>query len=216
MYHYTYYSYEPWGRGYIGCRSCKCLPEEDIKYFGSYSDKSFNPSLKIIIKDDYCSREDAIIDEIILHNFYNISHNKNFANKSKQTSSKFDTAGIVAWNKGIAHSKETKEKISQKVKGKEPWNKGKKGMQKFSDESKKKISERVKNEFANGRKQWNTGKGMSDEEKLEKHNESVKAYYQRNIERLREEKRKKYFLNIENERARRRENYHKSKSKNIT
>jgi hypothetical protein len=216
MYHYTYYSYEPWGRGYIGSRSCKCLPEEDIKYFGSYADKSFNPSLKIIIKDDYRSREDAITDEVILHNFYNVSHNKHFTNKSKQTSSKFDTTGIVPWNKGIVCSEETKEKIKEKVKGREPWNKGKKGAQKFSDESKKKISERLKNEFANGRRQWNAGTGMSDEEKRVKQNESSKAYYQRNIERLREEKREKYLLNIENERARRRENYHKNKRKNTT
>jgi hypothetical protein len=216
MYHYTYYSYEPWGRGYIGSRSCKCLPNKDIKYFGSYSDKSFNPSIKIIIRDDYHSREDAIIDEIILHNFYNVSHNKHFANKSKQTSLKFDTTGIVPWNKGVACSEETKKKIKEKVKGRIPWNKGKRGVQTFSNERNKKISERLKNEFANGRKQWNTGKGMSDEEKREKHNESVKAHYQKNIERLREEKRKKYSLNIENERARRRENYHKNKNKNDT
>ena len=38
-YHYTYYSYQEWGMGYFGSRSCECLPEEDIKYFGSFSDK---------------------------------------------------------------------------------------------------------------------------------------------------------------------------------
>jgi len=27
-YHYTYYSYEEWGRGYFGSRTCRCLPEE--------------------------------------------------------------------------------------------------------------------------------------------------------------------------------------------
>jgi hypothetical protein len=35
-YYYTYYSYEEYGRGYFGSRSCKCLPEEDTKYFGSF------------------------------------------------------------------------------------------------------------------------------------------------------------------------------------
>lgn len=47
-YFYVYYSYEEFGRGYIGKRECKCLPEEDIKYFGSYKDKSFRPTKKII------------------------------------------------------------------------------------------------------------------------------------------------------------------------
>jgi hypothetical protein len=45
-YYYTYYSYEEWGRGYIGSRGCKCLPEEDIKYFGSFSDKTFQTNSK--------------------------------------------------------------------------------------------------------------------------------------------------------------------------
>jgi hypothetical protein len=42
-YHYVYYSYEEYGRGYIGSRTCKCLPEKDVKYFGSYKDKKFKP-----------------------------------------------------------------------------------------------------------------------------------------------------------------------------
>ena len=49
-YFYVYYSYEEFGRGYIGSRICKCLPEEDIKYFGSYKDKTFNPTEKIILE----------------------------------------------------------------------------------------------------------------------------------------------------------------------
>jgi len=47
-YFYVYYSYEPWGRGYIGKRECWCLPEEDTKYFGSFRDKTFKPTEKII------------------------------------------------------------------------------------------------------------------------------------------------------------------------
>ena len=55
--HYTYYSYEEWGRGYFGSRSCDCLPEEDINYFGSFKDKNFKPTQKIILKDDYETRK---------------------------------------------------------------------------------------------------------------------------------------------------------------
>jgi len=88
-YHYTYYSYEEYNRGYIGSRTCKCLPEEDIKYFGSYVDKTFKPTQKIILKDDYATREEAYADEIILHDYYDVANNPHFANKAKQTSTKF-------------------------------------------------------------------------------------------------------------------------------
>jgi len=45
---YVYYSYEEYGRGYIGKRECKYLPEEDVNYFGSFKDKTFKPTQKII------------------------------------------------------------------------------------------------------------------------------------------------------------------------
>jgi hypothetical protein len=79
-YHYTYYSYEEFGRGYIGVRSCNCKPEEDVKYFGSFSDKSFLPTSKIIL-GIYETREDANKDERILHRSYDVRLNPNFANK---------------------------------------------------------------------------------------------------------------------------------------
>jgi hypothetical protein len=88
-YYYTYYSYEEWGKGYIGSRGCKCLPEEDIKYFGSYSDKAFKPTQKIILKDDYATREEAYADEIILQEYYKVVENSHFANMAYQTSTKF-------------------------------------------------------------------------------------------------------------------------------
>lgn len=88
-YHYVYYSYEEYGRGYFGSRSCKCLPEEDIKYFGSFKDKTFKPKQKIILKDDYATREEAYIDEIILQEYYKVVENPHFANRSYQTSTKF-------------------------------------------------------------------------------------------------------------------------------
>ena len=88
-YHYVYYSYEEYGNGYIGSRTCKCLPEEDIKYFGSYTDKNFNPTQKIILKDDYATREEAYADEITLQEYYKIVENPHFANKAYQNSTKF-------------------------------------------------------------------------------------------------------------------------------
>jgi hypothetical protein len=88
-YYYTYYSYEEWGRGYFGSRGCKCLPEEDVRYFGSSKDKTFKPTQKIILKDDYATREEALADEIILQQYYKVVENPHFANKAYQTSTKF-------------------------------------------------------------------------------------------------------------------------------
>jgi hypothetical protein len=88
-YHYTYYSYEEWGRGYIGSRTCKCLPENDVRYFGSFRDKTFKPTQKIILKSDYTTREEAYADEIILQEHYKVAKNPHFANRAYQTSTKF-------------------------------------------------------------------------------------------------------------------------------
>lgn len=82
-YFYVYYSYEPWGRGYIGKRECKCLPEEDVKYFGSYSDKTFKPTEKIVI-DIFSTRKEAYIAEAKLHKFYNVKNNSHFVNQTNQ------------------------------------------------------------------------------------------------------------------------------------
>jgi hypothetical protein len=88
-YYYTYYSYEECGRGYFGSRGCKCLPEKDVKYFGSFKDKTFRPTQKIILKDDYETREEAYADEIILQEHYKVVENPHFANRAYQTSVRF-------------------------------------------------------------------------------------------------------------------------------
>jgi hypothetical protein len=93
-YYYTYYSYEECGIGYFGSRKCYCLPEEDVKYFGSYKNKNFNPTQKIILKSDYTTREEAYVDEIILQRYYKVVENTHFANKAYQTSTKFSTFGL--------------------------------------------------------------------------------------------------------------------------
>ena len=85
--HYVYYSYEPWGRGYIGKRSSNVPPEQD-RYMGSFNDKTFKPTEKIILAT-FESSSDAIEAEIQLHNFYSIDTNPHFANRSRQTSTGF-------------------------------------------------------------------------------------------------------------------------------
>lgn len=87
-YFYVYYSYEEYGRGYIGSRVCDCLPENDVKYFGSYKDKFFKPNQKIIL-EVFDNVEKALEAECVLHNFYEVDKNPHFANRAKQTSKKF-------------------------------------------------------------------------------------------------------------------------------
>lgn len=87
-YFYIYYSYEEFGRGYIGKRECECLPKEDINYLGSFKDKTFKPTQKIIL-ETFDSVEKVLEAEIILHDFYKVDINPHFANRARQTSTKF-------------------------------------------------------------------------------------------------------------------------------
>jgi hypothetical protein len=149
-YHYTYYSYEEWGMGYFGSRSCNCLPEEDLNYFGSFKDKSFKPTQKIILKDDYATRKDAMRDEVILHNYYDVAANPHFANRAKQTSTRFTQAGV-------SPSEETRKKLSKAGKGK-----------KRSEETRKKMSQAFRGKFVSEEtkekvRQANLGKKLSPE-----------------------------------------------------
>ena len=85
---YVYYSYEEYGRGYIGKRECKCLPQEDVNYFGSFKDKTFNPTQKIIL-ETFDSVQKSLEAECALHNFYEVDKNPHFANRARQTSTGF-------------------------------------------------------------------------------------------------------------------------------
>jgi len=113
---YVYYSYEEFGRGYIGSRGCKCLPKDDVKYFGSFWDKTFHPTQKIILAE-FDNREDAYDAEIVLHKFYDVVNNPHFANQSRALSTGFTTEGLSAVFKGRKHNEETKRKIGASSKG---------------------------------------------------------------------------------------------------
>jgi group I intron endonuclease len=152
--HYVYHSYEEWGRDYIGIRSCNCLPEEDTKYFGSFTDKTFNPTGKTILFVRKTRQEVAEI-EIILHDFFDVAVNPQFANQAKQTSTRFDRTGV-------SNTEETKKKISEALSGEkhplfgvprtEEWKKAMSGEKHpqfgipLTEETKKKISEALSGE----------------------------------------------------------------------
>jgi hypothetical protein len=130
-YFYVYYSYEEFGNGYIGKRECKCLPEEDINYFGSFKDKTFKPTQKIIL-ETFDSVEDALEAECVLHDFYEVDKNPHFANKARQTSKKFyyitPSENMIGEN-NPAKRPEVRKKISDAAKNR-----------KASEETKRKMS----------------------------------------------------------------------------
>jgi hypothetical protein len=176
---YVYYSYEEYGRGYIGKRECECLPEEDINYFGTYKDKNFNPTQKIIL-ETFDTIEDALEAECALHNFYEVDKNPHFANKAKQTSKKFYYSSYGKNNPmygkigeehpayGYKHTKQVLEMFSNRQRGEKNHMYGKFGKNhpsygsKRSEETKRKLSERQIGEKNHmyGKKSWNSGKSV--------------------------------------------------------
>ena len=135
MNHYVYHSYEEWGREYIGCRTCDCLPEEDTKYFGSFYDKTFKPTGKTILF--VCeTREEAAEIEIELHDFFDVAVNPQFANRAKAVSTGFDRTGIL-------ESEETRKKKSVAKKGKYTGEKSHRFGVPHTEEWKKAMSEKM-------------------------------------------------------------------------
>jgi hypothetical protein len=108
--HYVYYSYEQWGRGYIGKRSAKMPPEVD-SYMGSFKDKTFKPTEKIIL-GVFSAAEEALKNEMILHDFYDVARNPHFANQAKQTSSGFCWSGDLTKILTPSQERERCSKIS--------------------------------------------------------------------------------------------------------
>lgn len=105
-FHYVYQITEiSTNKKYIGSRTSKIDPILDLglKYFSSSSNKNFiksqkeNPTnFKYKILSAHNTREEAIDEEIRLHNLYDVGRNLEFYNESKQSSSKFDTTGKVS------------------------------------------------------------------------------------------------------------------------
>lgn len=203
VYHYVYRITNIYKKQhYYGVRTSKLLPIKDIgiKYFSSSNDKDFikdqkeNPqNYKYKVIKTFKDRETALKLEIKLHNRFDVAVNESFYNRSKQTTTKFDTTGLslnkgqISHNKGKKMSNEQKKKISESLKGRKrpkeviekmslalkgiiPPNKGKK----MSDEQKKKISESLK-----GDKNVRYGVKHSEEtkEKMRKPKEKVKCPY---------------------------------------
>lgn len=130
---------------YIGVRTAKgCSPYEDTNYWSSskYISEAIKEtgieSFSKEILSIWENREDAIKEEIRLHQEFDVANNNEYFNKAKQTSSKFnyDATGKIVSN-------ETRKKLSIAAKNRPA----------MSDEQKEKI------------RQHNLGKKLSDETK---------------------------------------------------
>lgn len=134
-FHYVYrITNKELNKHYYGVRTSKVEPKLDlgIIYFSSSKDKKFiseqkeKPSIfKYKVIKIFETREEAIILEIKLHSKFDVGMNISFYNRSKQTSTKFDTSGLIPWNKNKIclnlrkpKSDSMKEKLSQTLTGK--------------------------------------------------------------------------------------------------
>lgn len=106
MYYYVYrITNKTLNRHYYGKRQCKAHPSKDlgVKYFSSSKDADFikdqkeNPdSYRYKVIAIFNNDADALAKEIKLHQKLQVDTNKNFYNRSIQTSDKWSTAGRVS------------------------------------------------------------------------------------------------------------------------
>ena len=117
MNHYTYFltAKEPFNgmKYYIGVRSCKVNPEEDKYLSSSKVIKRNKIAVDKHILATWETRQEAVSHEILLHDCFNVSTNKEFFNQSKQTALGFDTTGMLSPMKGKKHTLEAIEKMRE-------------------------------------------------------------------------------------------------------
>lgn len=129
MNHYTYMltvkSPADTRRFYVGVRSCKVEPEQDVKYLGScrpmkaWMKTQPADCVEKMVLARWESRADALAHEILLHDCFDVGANPEFWNRAKQTAIGFDTTGTthVGYNKGMTWTKEQKAALSARRKG---------------------------------------------------------------------------------------------------
>jgi hypothetical protein len=195
MNHYTYFltAKEPFNgmKYYIGVRSCKNSPEED-KYLGSSKVIKRNKiAVDKHILATWDSRKEAVSHEILLHDCFNVAVNKEFFNQALQTAVGFDTLGMLSPMKGKKHttetidkmresklnqSFETRQKISNTLKGHVAWNKGISP----TDDAKYKMSQAKLGKICSIEHRLNISKAKSNisEETRKKLSDSAKRYWE--------------------------------------
>jgi hypothetical protein len=92
------------------------------------------------------SRKEAVLHEVLLHDIFDVAKNQNFYNKSKQTSTFFDTSGVKTPQERIEKRRATMEKRYGPFKKNSytQKEKGSKGVKKGSKQSASTIALRAK------------------------------------------------------------------------
>lgn len=96
---------------YVGKRQSTAPPEEDYKYMGSSKYVPKDKCDKIVLST-FDTPQEAVAEEVRLHDLYDVASNPMFYNKAKQTSLKFDTTGFR-----FNLTEEQKRKLSESSKG---------------------------------------------------------------------------------------------------
>lgn len=206
-FHYVYEIEEiPTNKKYIGSRSSILLPEKDLgfKYFSSSTDKDFknkqknNPDdYKYKILSVHDNRKEAFLEEIRLHDFFQVHLNVSFINKAKQTSTYFVTK---AWNKGISSPNKGKtyeelygDKQAQVLKKIRSENRKK---YKASEETILKQKNSLKEYYLNNKSSC-LGKSKTEEQKEKIRQVSLKQWENKTEEEIQlfKEKRSNYMKN---------------------
>jgi hypothetical protein len=107
MYHYVYrITNTVLNKHYYGVRSSKCIPSKDLgkKYFSTSHNKEFmvdqkenpqNYNYKVI--RIFNTRKEAVLNEIRLHNIFNVGVNESFYNKGKPLYQSINKAKSKGW-----------------------------------------------------------------------------------------------------------------------
>lgn len=179
MYHYTYMitvkNPTDARRLYLGVRSCKVIPEEDV-YFGScrpfrvWQKQHGVDGLERQVLAVWPTRAEALNHEILLHDCFDVAVNPEFWNQAKQKVTGFDTSGTthVGYNKGMKWTEEQRKRVSAIRMG-----------HPTSEETKRKISEAQKGKkLAPDHVAALTGKKRSEEGRKNM-SDAKKAYLQK-------------------------------------
>lgn len=148
MKHYTYRVRYADGKSYVGVRSCHTDVYDDAAYIGSSKHTPDELFVSKEILGIFPTREDAVAHEIELHALWNVAQSDKFYNRSRQTSSKFDTTG-VSFDRSAEHNEKIRAALTGRQRSPQECaaiSKAKKGKPHapHSEETKRKLSEKRK------------------------------------------------------------------------
>jgi hypothetical protein len=100
-YYYVYAIFFPNCKFYIGSRQCNCIPIEDKKYTGSYTDKSNGDGIKVILKIFSNENEMTFYETNLIQKFksysncINVNSSPRVCNNNKLNSKVFKTTDLM-------------------------------------------------------------------------------------------------------------------------